>query len=52
MNEEKKITTEGKENTIKIAPYEEVKAFLDKRANETARDSAIEFSKLFKVQDA
>ncbi|MDR0987738.1 MAG: hypothetical protein LBL98_08620 [Ruminococcus sp.] len=33
-----------------ITPYEIVKEFLDKRANETARDGAIAFSKLFKPQ--
>jgi hypothetical protein len=52
MNEEK--ITEIKENTekLKIRPYEEVKKHLDKLANETAYNSAIEFSKLFKVKDA
>jgi hypothetical protein len=44
------IIKKAKENekAIKIVPYEEVKANLDKIANETAYKSALEFSKLFK----
>jgi hypothetical protein len=34
-----------------ISVYETVKKFLDNRANETARNGAIEFSKLFKQMD-
>jgi hypothetical protein len=33
---------------IKVRPYKEVKKKLDKLANETAYNSAVEFSKLFK----
>jgi hypothetical protein len=36
--------------SMKISPYEDVKKHLDKLANETAYNGAIEFSKLFKVQ--
>ncbi|MDR0987252.1 MAG: hypothetical protein LBL98_06150 [Ruminococcus sp.] len=51
MSEEiKEIVRQAKENekAIKIVPYEEIKANLDKIANETAYKSAIEFSKLFR----
>jgi hypothetical protein len=34
-----------------VASYKDVKIFLDRRANETARNTAIEFSKMFNVRD-
>jgi flagellar basal body rod protein FlgF len=42
------IKNDGYVKKIKIRPYKDVKKKLDKLANETAYNSAIEFSKLFK----
>jgi flagellar basal body rod protein FlgF len=39
---------DGSVKKIKIRPYKDVKKKLDKLANKTAYNSAIEFSKLFK----